>query len=200
MSPPFDSQSMEMNPLYLFLDPYLIWFYRLTGQAVLNFFLGTFVLACLALLVGACTSYLAASLVKPHVGRMSDKAKKYHELSLEALKVGNRPAYEAANKLANEAFSKTFFMQMTLSATFFWPVFVALGWMQERFLGLEFPLPVIGLKLGYIGVFIIIYILAYVLFRQIKRRLPFGRQTASAQSPDPDQANELEHLNVYTKK
>jgi hypothetical protein len=166
---------MEMHPIYLFLDPYLIWFYRLTDQAALNFFLGTFVLAFLALLVGECTSHLAASLVRPHVGRVSDEAKKYQDLSMEALKAGDRPAYEAANKLANEAFGKSFFMQLTLSATFFWPIFFALGWMQYRFLELEFPLPFIGFSLGYIGVFIIIYIVAYVLFSQVKRRLRFFR-------------------------
>ena len=60
---------------------------------------------------------------------------------MEALKAGNRPAYEAANKLANEAFGKSFFMQLTLSATFFWPVFFALGWMQYRFLDWSSPCP-----------------------------------------------------------
>ena len=63
-------------------------------------------------------------------------------------------------------------MQLTLSATFFWPAFFALGWMQYRFLDLEFPVPGLGFSLGYIGIFIIIYIIAYMLFKQIKRRLP----------------------------
>jgi hypothetical protein len=124
---------------------------------------------------------------------------------MEALKVGNRPAYEAANKLANEAFGKSFFMQLTLSATFFWPIFFVLGWMQYRFLDLEFPLPFVGFSLGYIGVFIVIYIMAYVLFKQIKGRLPFFGGMAG----NPDQANTVErlptgqetteHNNVYTK-
>ncbi len=175
---------MEMHPAYLFLDPYLIWFYRLTGHAVLNFLLGTFVLAWLALLVGECTSSVAAYLVHSHVEGMTGEAKKYQDLSMEALKVGDRPAYEAANKLANEAFGKSFFMQLALSATFFWPIFYVLGWMQYRFLELEFPLPFIGVSLGYIGVFVPIYILAYLLFKQIKSRLPFCRRSAAA-DPGP---------------
>ena len=181
---------MDMLPVDLALDPYLIWFYRLTGRAALDFFLGTFVLAWLALLVGEFTSKLAASLVKRQVGRVSDEAKKYHELSLTALKLGDRPAYEAANKLANEAFGKSFFMQLTLSATFFWPIFFVLGWMQYRFLGLAFPLPVIGFSLGYVGIFILIYVLAYVLYKQIKRRLPFFQGTAA----NPDQTRAAEAL------
>lgn len=163
---------MEMHPVYLFLDPYLIWFYRLTGHAALNFLLGTFVLASLAFLVGECTSNLAISLVKRHVGRVTDEAKKYQDLSMEALKAGDRPAYEATNKLANDAFGKSFFMQLTLSATFFWPIFFALGWMQCRFLRMEFPIPGTSWSLGYIGGFILIYILAYLILK----RLPWIRR------------------------
>jgi hypothetical protein len=193
---------MEMPSFYLVLDPYLIWFYRLTGQAALDFFVGTSVLALLAMLVGECTSRLAASLVRRHVGRVSDEAKKYQDLSMEALKAGNRPAYEAANKLANEAFGKSFFMQLTLSATFFWPIFFALGWMQYRFLELEFPLPLIGFSLGYIGVFIITYVLAYVLYKQIKRRHPFFRGMAdkAGQTGEVEAPPSTTPSNVYTKK
>jgi len=166
---------MEMHPVYLILDPLFIWFYRLTGNAALDFFLGTFVLAWLALVGGECTSFLAGRLVEGPIGRMSDEAKKYQDLSMEALKVGDRPAYEAANKLANEAFGKTFFMQLTLSATFFWPIFFVLGWMQYRFLEVAFPIPGTGWSLGYIGVFIIIYVAVYFLFKQGKRRLTLLR-------------------------
>ena len=61
---------MEMHPVYLALDPYLIWFYRLTDQAALNFVLGTFVLAWLAVLVGECSSYprgpAGQAALRPH--------------------------------------------------------------------------------------------------------------------------------------
>ena len=94
---------------------------------------------------------------------------------MEALKAGDRPAYEAANRLANEAFNKSFFMQVALSATFFWPVFFCLGWMQYRFFELEFPIPYIGYPLGYIGVFILVYIPVYILFKKIKHKLSYFR-------------------------
>ena len=97
-----------------------------------------------------------------------------------------------------------------MSATFLWPAFFALGWMQYRFLDLEFHVPGLGFSLGYIGVFIIIYILAYVIFKQVKRRLPFYRRPAGrarggpGPAPGPGPAlirplNIYEHLNVYTK-
>jgi len=99
---------MEMPSLYLFLDPYLIWFYRLTGQTGWNFLIGTSVVAVLALMVGELTSLLASLLVRRHFTQVAGEAKKYQDLSMEALKAGDRPAYEAANKLANDAFNKSF--------------------------------------------------------------------------------------------
>jgi hypothetical protein len=167
---------MEMPSLYLFLDPYLIWFYRLTGQTGWNFLIGTSVVAVLALMVGEFTSFLASLMVRRHFTQVAGEAKKYQDLSMEALKAGDRPAYEAANKLANDAFNKSFFMQLALSATFFWPIFFMLGWMQERFQGIEIPLVVVPYSLGFVGIFIILYALAYFLFKRVKYRLPYFRR------------------------
>ena len=167
---------MEMHPVYLYLDPYLIWFYRLSDSAEVNFLLGTLALAVLSLLVGEFTSFLASLIVRRHFEQVTGEAKRYQDLSMEALKAGDRPAYEAANKLANEAFGKSFYSQVALSATFVWPIFFALGWMQYRFLDMTFPLPFIGFSLGYIGVFILLYIAAYFIFKPVKRRMPYYRR------------------------
>jgi hypothetical protein len=167
---------MEMHPVYLYLDPYLIWFYRLSGSAAVNFLLGTLVLAVLCLLVGEFTSFLASCLVRRHFEQVSGEAKRYQDLSMEALKSGDRTAYEGANKLANEAFGKSFYSQVALSATFVWPIFFALGWMQYRFLEVTLPLPFTGFSLGYIGVFIVLYIPSYFVFKRVKRRVPYYRR------------------------
>lgn len=165
-----------MHPLYFFMDPYLIWFYRLTPWAGVNFILGTLAVAALALMLGEFTSWGAARLVRRHLEEVTEEVKKYHELSLKALATGDRPAYEAANKVANEFYGKSFVMQMTLSATFFWPVFLVLGWMQCRFLEVEFPIPGTTWSLGYIGAFVLIYAAAYFVAKQGKRRLKFFRR------------------------
>ena len=171
---------MEMHPIYLWLDSYLIWFYRLTGSAEVNFLLGTLALAVLSLLVGEFTAFLASFMVRRHFEQVAGEAKRYQDLSMEALKAGDRPAYEAANKLANEAFGKSFFMQVALSATFFWPIFLALAWMQQRFLEVQLPLPFIGFSLGYTGVFVILFIAAYFAFKAVKRRMPYFRRLKEA--------------------
>jgi hypothetical protein len=166
---------MEIPPFFQWLDPYLIWCYRITGHALADFILGTLAVAVLALLMGQFTSFLASLAVRRHCEQVAGEAKKYQNLSMEALKSGDRPAYEAANQVANDAFSKSFFMQMALSATFFWPIFFLLGWMQVRFLEVEFQLPFAGFSLGYIGVFILLYIPSYILYQKAKRRLPHCR-------------------------
>lgn len=182
---------MEMPSLYLFLDPYLIWFYRLTGQTGWNFLIGTSVVAVLTLMVGEFTSFLASLMVRRHFTQVAGEAKKYQDLSMEALKAGDRPAYEAANKLANDAFNKSFFMQLALSATFFWPIFFMLGWMQYRFADLEFPIPYLHFSLGYIAVFLFLLVAAYFVFKPVKYRIPYFRRIQAMLDASSHAAKEM---------
>lgn len=166
---------MEMHPFYQVLDPYLIWSYRLTGHAGWDFVIGTFVLAGICLLIGEASVFLAFLVTRKRLVEKNAEAEKYQDLSMDALKAGNKEAYKAANKLANDAFGHTFFQQLTLSAAFLWPVFFALAWMQYRFLEVEVPLPLLHVSLGFIGVFIIIYVATYFLFKQVKRGVTLFR-------------------------
>jgi len=168
-------EDVEMHPYYQVLDPYLIWFYRVTGHAGADFVIGTCVLSVICLLIGEATVSLAFRFIRKRLNEKSAEAEKYQNLSLDALKAGNKEAYKAANQLANEAFGHSFFQQLTLSAAFLWPVCFALAWMQYRFLEVEVPLPLLPFAMGYIGVFIIIYVATYFLFKQVKRRLTFFR-------------------------
>jgi hypothetical protein len=167
---------MEMHPVFLFLDPYLIWFYRITGHAWIDFILGTFTLALMAVIVGELNIALAYLAARRRIERVTDEAVKYQNLSLEALKAGDKGAYRAANRLANDAFGHSFFMQIALSAAFLWPAGFVLAWMSQRFWDLEFPLPFIPYSLGYIGVFLILFIAAYFVFKPIKYRIPYFRR------------------------
>jgi hypothetical protein len=166
---------MEMHPVFLFLDPYLIRLYRLTGYAPADFVIGTLVLASIALLIGEFTISLAFLAVRKRIDETTGKAARYQDLSLEALAAGDKPAYKAANKLANDAFGHSFFMQIALSAAFLWPIFFALAWMAYRFGDLELPIPLTQLSLGYIGMFILLYIPVYILFKRVKHKLPYFR-------------------------
>lgn len=168
---------MEMHPFFRVLDPYLIWFFRLTGNAALNFVIGTAVLAGIALVIGELSSFLISLISRRRLDQYAEEALKYKDLSIDALKAGNKEAYRAANKLGNEAFGLTFFMQFAVGAAFLWPICFALAWMQYRFLKLAFPIPFTGYSLGYIGVFILIYIPVYLLFKKVKGTLAYFPRT-----------------------
>ena len=167
---------MEMHPVFRFLDPYLIWFYRLTGQALADFLIGTFALAFIALIIGESTISLAFLAVKKRIDQTTAEAAKYQRLSMEALVGGDKAVYKATNKLANDAFGKSFFMQIALSAAFLWPAFFALAWMSYRFNDIEFPLPYTHHSLGFIGIFLLLFVAAYFLFKGIKYKLPYFRR------------------------
>jgi len=181
-----------MDLFYQVLDHYLIRFYRITGQAEVDFVIGTFVLAGLCLLMGEATVCLAFRFTRKRLEQRAAEAAKYQDLSMEALKAGNKEAYQAANQLANEAFGHSFFQQVALSAAFLWPVCFALAWMQQRFLEAEFPLPGTNWSLGFIGVFIIVYVAAYFLFKRVKKRWPDFRRMKARPGASLTQGRENE--------
>ncbi len=168
---------MEMPTFFLWLDSYLIWFFRLTDLAVLNFLIGTAVMAILALTLGKLGAAAVLAAGRRYAMRLAGEAKKYQDISIQALQAGDRPAYEAANKIANEAFNKSFFLGVAQSAAYFWPVGFVLAWMQYRFLNIELlPIPGTGLSIGFVGVFILMYIVIIFIIKQIKRYFPHMRK------------------------
>lgn len=185
---------MEMPPFYGLLDPFLIRFYRLTGYAWADFLIGTLVLALLALIIGEVTISLAFLAVKKRSDRVTEESRRYQNLSLDALKAGDKQAYNATNKLANDAFGKSFFMQIALSAAFLWPIFFALAWMDYRFAGLEFPVPFTAYSLGYIGVFILVYAAAYLIFKRVIYKLPYFRRIKAILDTYRSRAGELKSI------
>jgi hypothetical protein len=185
---------MEMHPVFLFLDPFLIWFYRITGHAMTDFILGTFTLALMAVIVGELNIALAYLVARRRIERVTDEAVKYQNLSLEALKAGDKGAYRAANRLANDAFGHSFFMQIALSAAFLWPAGFVLAWMSQRFWDLEFPLPFIPYSLGYIGVFLFLFVAAYFVFKPVKYRIPYFRRIKALLNASSQNARKLSHF------
>lgn len=165
-----------MHPLWLLVDPFIIWFYRLTGHAFVDFLLGTLVLAWITILIGELTISLVFLASRRWIDASTHEALHYQNLSAEALSAGDKEAYRAANKLANDAFGKSFFMQIALSAARLWPVFLALAWMSQRFAEVDFPLLFSDYTIGFVGVFIPFYVAAHLVFKRIKYKLPYFRR------------------------
>ena len=155
------------------LDPILILFYRLTGHPLVDYYLGTFLLALLTVLVGELTISIVFRINKAHLDKLNARVEKMKRLSEEALNLGDEKAYRAINKEGNDEFGHLFFNKFGLSAASLWPIFFALAWMQERFAEIALPIPWIGWEINYFFFFLLCYILARIFFGRIKRHLPY---------------------------
>jgi hypothetical protein len=155
------------------LDQVLIVFYRLSGNAVPDFFLGTFILAFITVVLGEFTASVAYRLNRKHLLALNERMVAMNNSSLAALKSGEKERYRAANKQANDAFGRVFFNAVALSAAFLWPVFFALSWMQLRFIDIKLYFPYTSLTANYVVVFLACYVLGRVLFGHLRPRLPY---------------------------
>jgi hypothetical protein len=188
-----------METVFEFLDPYFIQLYRLSGYTFVDFLFGTFVLALTAVIVGELTISVVFLLSYRRIDTINAEVVRYQKLAADALSAEDNEAYAAANKLANDAFGKSFFQQFGLSAAFLWPVFFALAWMQTRFVDVEFPLLFSDVSLGFIGVFIALYAAAYLIIKKTKHRLPYFRRIKAIldsydrPGPGTEEAEESRH-------
>ena len=162
--------------MFALFDPYLVWSYRITGFAFVDFLVGTFVLAFIVIAVGEFTISLAYLANRQDIEKVTGEAVKYQSLSVDAIEAGDKSVYTAANKLANDAFGRTFFFQIALSTGFLWPIPFALMWMQYRFVGVEFPIISPDYTVGYVFLFVPLYAAAYLVFRRVKKRIPYFRR------------------------
>ena len=178
------------------IDGILIEFYRFTGLTFLDYLLGTFILALISVILGELTISLALRFNKGHVSTITDNMVKMNNLSIMALKTRDKKSYKACNDTANDAFGKYFFNMIAYSASALWPAFFALAWMQTRFSQVEFPLPypveIIMPAIGYFPTFLLCYILARILFKNVRRYLPyFSRVQKKLDEADREKSEEM---------
>jgi len=160
------------------IDPILIFPYRWVGDSMLGFLIGTFCLGLLSVMLGELTISAAIRFNRRHIQALKDELSHKEKLSVQAYAEGDKVSYKALNKAANDAWGKYFFIMAGYSAGILWPVPLALAWMQTRFQGVEFavvfPLNfVFGDHVGYPFVFFPIYILARIVFKYLRPRLPY---------------------------
>ncbi|WP_300157323.1 hypothetical protein [Solidesulfovibrio sp.] len=157
------------------LDGLLIAPFRLPGSAAAGFYLGTLCLAVGSLLLGRLTYDAVWLFNRGHYAREEKEMARMHNLSVAAIEAGDKTAYKAANKEANEAFGKSFFAGAALFSVSVWPVPFALAWLSGRFEGVDVPfLP--GHPLRYNAVFLGLYILVRLAMWPLWQKLPlFGR-------------------------
>jgi len=191
--------------LYLWIDRFLVFFYRLVDNPILGYYIGTGTLCLLCVIIGQLT--LATSFLwnRRSIDHDNQEMVHMHNLSVKALLAKDKKAYKLCNKEANNAFGKVFFSQIAMSISSLWPVPFALAWMQTRFGDVSFELPVklplIGDTVGFLFTAIPIYILMYILFGKIKSRLPFfGRMTRMLSEYDKKESETMIRLSDLAPK
>jgi hypothetical protein len=165
--------------LYL-IDPFLISFFRLTDSPMVGFLTGTFCLCMLCVVLGELTISAAIRLNRSHLQTLKKEVSQKEALSMQAYAAEDRVSYKALNKEANDAWGRYFFTMAAYSGGILWPVPFALGWMQTRFAGVEFELvwPInllIEDSVSYPFIFIPMYVLARIVFKYLRPRLPYFR-------------------------
>ena len=169
-----------LDKLFYHVDGFLVFFYRITGVAPMDYFIGTFVLAMICVMVGEVSISLAIRFNKSYIDDLNREVDEKEALSIQAYEQDDKRSYRALNKDATDAWGKKFFTMAGYSAGLLWPIPVALGWMQTRFHGVEFPLAyplslLIDRSMGYIFSFIPIYILSRIIFKYLRPYLPYFR-------------------------
>lgn len=170
--------SSLLNTITLLADGFLIAFYRITGYSLLDYFIGTMVLAFICVVIGELSVSLAIRFNRSYLDSMSREMKEKEALSLQARAAGDQAGYKSLNKEATDIWGKHFFTMVAYSAGILWPIPFALGWMQSRFGGVEFDLAfplslIFGKSVGYIFTFIPIYILCRIIFKYMRPYLPY---------------------------
>lgn len=162
---------------YYAIDAWIILFYRVTGIGIVDYYIGTFCLSMIAVLLGEVTISLALKFNHPYLTGLSKTMQEKESLSIQAYEQGDMSGYKALNKEATDAWGKKFFAMLAHSAAILWPVPFALGWMQTRFSGVDFlisfPFSLVMDTVGYAFSFFPIYILARIIFGRIRPHLPY---------------------------
>lgn len=156
-------------------DSLLANLYRFPGDPLVAYYVGTFLLAMLTVIVGEFTISLVYRFNRSHYEETQRRLSDLNKLSQQALEAGKEESYKACNKEANEAFSRSFFNKFGLSAASLWPCFFALAWMQRHFMDKSIPVPLLGFDAGYFPTFVVAYIAARIFFGKIRHRLPYFR-------------------------
>lgn len=163
------------------LDAFLIAPFRWPSSAHAGIWLGSALLASYTIIIGELFAAGLFLLHHRYYTTMHDGMVKYHNLSVDALHAGNKEAYLAANKMAQDEYGKSFFAQAAIGMASLWPVPFALGWMALRFEGITlYSVPGTDIHLGYVFVFLSLYIVLRITFSaRFKNRLPFFRRVAA---------------------
>lgn len=163
--------------LNVFLDPFLIWSFRMVSEPWVGFAMGIAFLCLLTSVIGELSMAGIYFMNKEHFAEHNREMVRHNNMSLRSLLVKNKEGFKALNKQANEEFGKNFFSRIALFGASLWPAFFIMGWLDFRFGQVDFILPWAG-KVGPGFFFVPTYIVVRILFEKSKKHLPGFRTIA----------------------
>jgi hypothetical protein len=145
-----------MTSTFAAIDRTLLALFAAGNDPVVGYLLGTAVLALVAAVASILTLAVARRIAGSAGTASTEEARHYQQLSQRALAAGNGDAYRACNRLANEAFGRSFFLNAAWAMGSLWPAFFAAGWIQMHFASVRFPIG--PLELGPLAPLVMLYI------------------------------------------
>jgi hypothetical protein len=123
------------------LDTLILAPFLLPADPLVGYWLGCGTLALLSVALGELTTTIWRHFNQRQLATLGREALTRQAESIAALQQGDQEAYEAANKLANEAHGRWFFQGAAGGIAALWPAFFAAAWLDQRFSLVAFPIP-----------------------------------------------------------
>jgi hypothetical protein len=170
-----------MDPIIWLLkavDPVLIAPFRFFANPLAGWWAGVAALSVWSIFLGELTMAAVFRINRFALAKNMEETVYYHEQSLKAKQAGDEKAYKGINRLANEAYGKSFFLMIAMGMAALWPVFFAAAWLDMRFDNLVFSLPkwAGSFELNYFAPFILCYITTRLVYSRIKPLFVRGKK------------------------
>jgi len=124
---------------FLTLDSVLVMPFRVFSHPEAAFLFGIATLALGCAVLGKACAALVARAQRTRWNSQDAETKRRQELSFEALRLGDKKAYQAQNMLAQEAYGNTMALSAGRGAGLLWPACAVLTWLYWRFDGVPMP-------------------------------------------------------------
>ena len=212
---------MDMQSIYVALDPVFIAPYRWVATPAVAMWVGSIALTLWCVLAGEISSLFIYRVNRAYYAKLNEKMVHMHNLSIEAITRKDKTNFKAANRWANEYFGKVFFAQAAFFAVSLWPVPFALGWMQTRFTGIDIvSVPVFSLdfsqisltgigdgfitpatlSLGYAFVLLTSYIALRYLLYKTRKYIPLLKIVEKMRAEDAELIDQIKSWEDVTKQ
>lgn len=153
------------------LDTLLITPFRWSDDPMVGLWLGLLSLVVISTLVGEASRALSKKLNHEVERRAEQELGRYHGLTLRALHEGDRPAYNAVNRLATDALSRTLGLGMTKTLAILWPACLAMAWIHARFHGIVLAeVQTLHLEVGAVGAFALCFVALRLMIAHLRHR------------------------------